>query len=145
MVQFCFCIIPFEPRTQEKNIRRHTKLFLVGSPNSHLNRLVNSCIIILASFLTSKSYKLSIRFYTCLNISLGFIGGMFSALAGSGVDICSFSVLCLLFRISEKVATPTSVVLMAINTCVGLYWRQLMTDGNFILISDYMGDHFEKL
>ena len=60
---------------------------------------------------------------------IGFVGGNFSALAGSGVDICSFSVLSLLFRISEKVATPTSVVLMAINTCVGFYWRQLMTDG----------------
>ena len=64
-----------------------------------------------------------------INYDLGFIGGNFSALAGSGVDICSFSVLSLLFRISEKVATPTSVVLMAINTCVGFYWRQLMTDG----------------
>ncbi len=28
---------------------------------------------------------------------------MFSAVAGSGVDICSFSVLSLLFRVSEKV------------------------------------------
>ena len=70
---------------------------------------------------------------------LGFIGGNFSALAGSGVDICSFSVLTLLFRISEKVATPTSVVLMAINTCVGFYWRQLMTDGkNKLTINHYI-------
>ena len=69
---------------------------------------------------------------------LGFIGGNFSALAGSGVDICSFSVLSLLFRISEKVATPTSVVLMAINTCVGFYWRQLMTDGNERFNIDYV-------
>ena len=59
----------------------------------------------------------------------GIVGGAFSALAGSGVDICSFSVLCLLFRVSEKVATPTSVVLMAINTCVGFFWRHLMTNG----------------
>ena len=66
---------------------------------------------------------------------IGFFGGIFSALSGSGVDICSFSILCLLFRISEKVATPTSVVLMAINTCVGFYWRQLMMDGkNFLYI-----------
>lgn len=59
----------------------------------------------------------------------GFLGGIFSALAGSGVDICSFSVICLLFRISEKIATPTSVILMAINTCVGFYWRELMMNG----------------
>ena len=49
----------------------------------------------------------------------GFLGGIFSAITGSGVDICSFSILSLLFRVSEKVSTPTSVVLMAMNTCVG--------------------------
>jgi uncharacterized membrane protein YfcA len=51
----------------------------------------------------------------------GFLGGIFSAITGSGVDICSFSMLSLLFRVSEKVSTPTSIVLMAINTCVGMY------------------------
>jgi len=60
-------------------------------------------------------------------VAVGFIGGIFSAIAGSGVDICSFSVLSLLFRVSEKVSTPTSIVLMAVNTCVGFYWRQMMT------------------
>ena len=64
----------------------------------------------------------------------GIVGGAFSALAGSGVDICSFSVLCLLFRVSEKVATPTSVVLMAINTCVGFFWRHLMTNGKCLYV-----------
>ncbi|PFX18922.1 hypothetical protein AWC38_SpisGene16689 [Stylophora pistillata] len=56
----------------------------------------------------------------------GLIGGIFSAIAGSGVDICSFSVLTLLFRVSEKTATPTSVILMAGNTVVGFYWRQVI-------------------
>lgn len=63
-----------------------------------------------------------------LLIVMGFLGGIFSAVAGSGVDICSFSVLTLLFRVSEKVATPTSIVLMAINASVGFYWREMMTD-----------------
>jgi uncharacterized membrane protein YfcA len=58
----------------------------------------------------------------------GFMGGIFSAVSGSGVDICSFSVLTLLFRVTEKTATPTSVVLMAINTVVGFYWRQVMME-----------------
>ncbi|XP_046839160.1 uncharacterized protein LOC124433436 [Xenia sp. Carnegie-2017] len=58
----------------------------------------------------------------------GFIGGIFSAIGGSGLDICSFSVLTLLFRVSEKTATPTSVVLMAGNTMVGFYWRQVMME-----------------
>lgn len=60
-------------------------------------------------------------------ISVGFLGGIFTSVAGSGVDICSFSILSLLFRVSEKISTPTSIVLMAINTCVGFYWRQMMT------------------
>ena len=60
-------------------------------------------------------------------ILAGFIGGIFAALSGCGVDICSFSVLCLLFRVSEKVAMPTSLVLMACNSCTGFFWRELMT------------------
>ena len=53
----------------------------------------------------------------------GFVGGVFTSLSGSGVDICSFSILTLLFRVSEKVATPTSVILMAAISLVGSYWR----------------------
>ena len=62
-------------------------------------------------------------------IFTGFCGGIFTSFAGSGLDICSFSVLTLLFRVSEKVATPTSVVLMAINSMVGSFWRLGMTGG----------------
>ena len=62
-------------------------------------------------------------------LAAGFLGGIFTSFAGSGLDICSFSVLTLLFRISEKVATPTSVVLMAINTVVGFYWRGAIIHG----------------
>ena len=54
----------------------------------------------------------------CLCVA-GFVGGIFSALCGCGVDIASFSLLCLLFRMNEKVAVPTAVVLMAINSFVG--------------------------
>ncbi|VDL71831.1 unnamed protein product [Nippostrongylus brasiliensis] len=45
-------------------------------------------------------------------VATGFVGGTFSAFSGSGVDICTFSIITLLFRVSEKTATPTSVVLM---------------------------------
>lgn len=61
-------------------------------------------------------------------ILTGFLGGIFSAVAGGGVDICSFSILTLLFRVSEKTAAPTSVVLMAGNTIVGFFWRQVMME-----------------
>lgn len=34
-----------------------------------------------------------------------------------------FAVLTILFRVSEKTATPTSVCIMVINSCVGSLWR----------------------
>ncbi|MDY7015577.1 MAG: sulfite exporter TauE/SafE family protein [Cyanobacteriota bacterium] len=50
----------------------------------------------------------------------GILGGIMSGLVGNGIDILLFSVMVLLFRISEKIATPTSVILMAINALAGL-------------------------
>ena len=52
-------------------------------------------------------------------IIAGLFGGIMSGLVGNGIDIFSFSVMVLLFGICEKVATPTSVVLMAINAIAG--------------------------
>ena len=59
----------------------------------------------------------------------GFVGGMCTAISGSGIDICTFSVLTLLFRVDEKVATPTSVVLMGINTVIGFLWVEFGQGG----------------
>ncbi|VDM77746.1 unnamed protein product [Strongylus vulgaris] len=44
----------------------------------------------------------------------GFVGGVFDAFAGSGIDICIFSIITLLFRVTEKTATPTTVALKGI-------------------------------
>ncbi|XP_013411580.1 uncharacterized protein LOC106174526 [Lingula anatina] len=68
----------------------------------------------------------------------GFAGGMFTSFAGSGLDICSFSILTLLFRVSEKTATPTSIVLMAGNTVVGLFWRAVIIGGVSIDCWEYV-------
>ncbi|KJH49147.1 hypothetical protein DICVIV_04705 [Dictyocaulus viviparus] len=85
----------------------------------------------IALFILNNQYKRK-TYYTiphfcswkaCILIISGFVGGVFTAFAGSGVDICMFSITTLLFRVSEKTATPTSVVLMGINTMVGAYWR----------------------
>jgi uncharacterized membrane protein YfcA len=65
----------------------------------------------------------------CVLLAFGFLGGVFSGMAGSGIDICSFAALTLLFRVSEKTATPTSVVLMGINTCFGFFYRQFAMGG----------------
>lgn len=54
----------------------------------------------------------------------------------------SFSILTLLFRISEKVATPTSVVLMSANSMVGFFWRRFMDDAISQVISTLNLLHF---
>ena len=60
----------------------------------------------------------------------GLVGGMAGSLTGNGIDIVTFSVLVVLFRVSEKVATPTSVLLMAVNAVVGFTYC-LLTPGLF--------------
>lgn len=91
----------------------------------------------------------------------GFIGGLFTAVVGGGVDICSFSVLTLLFRVTEKTATPTSVVMMAWTSLVGLFWRRVIQESvtvqawNYIIVTapvvmfmaplgSILGTHFHR-
>ena len=92
----------------------------------------------------------------------GICGGVFTAFSGSGLDICTFAILTLLFRVSEKTATPTSVVLMAGNSIIGFYWRGVMmraiTDETWQYfavcvpvvvigapLGSYLGSHFHRL
>jgi uncharacterized membrane protein YfcA len=58
-----------------------------------------------------------------LLVTFGFLGGIVSSITGSGLDIVTFSLLVLRFRVDERIATPTSVVLMAANALVGALWR----------------------
>ena len=69
-----------------------------------------------------------------LLLTTGFIGGTMSGLVGNGIDIITFSVMVLLFRVSEKIATPTSVILMAVNALVG-----------FMLHAFYLGGFNEQV
>lgn len=59
-------------------------------------------------------------------MGIGVIGGLLSAIFGNGVDICSFAFVTLKYRLSEKVATPTSVVLMAFNAVLGFALHALV-------------------
>ena len=52
-------------------------------------------------------------------IFIGFLGGIITSIAGSGLDILTFSVVTTRYHLSEKIATPTSVCLMAINSIAG--------------------------
>jgi uncharacterized protein len=52
-------------------------------------------------------------------IAAGFVGGVVSALVGTGENAVVFMVMVLLFRVSEKIVTPTTVILMTIVTIPG--------------------------
>jgi uncharacterized membrane protein YfcA len=58
----------------------------------------------------------------------GFVGGIMSGLVGSGIDIITFMTMVLLFRLDEKIATPTTVILMTTNTLVGFALHALVLD-----------------
>ncbi|WP_340064938.1 sulfite exporter TauE/SafE family protein [Ascidiimonas aurantiaca] len=54
-------------------------------------------------------------------VLFGFIGGVITSFFGNGIDIFTFCLLTLYYGVSEKVATPTSVVIMTLTTIVGFF------------------------
>lgn len=73
-------------------------------------------------------------------IAAGILGGIVTSITGSGLDIVTFSLLTLRYRISEKVATPTSVVLMAFNSVIGFLTHLFLVATPFDGIRYWMGD-----
>jgi uncharacterized protein len=67
----------------------------------------------------------------------GFVGGVMTGLVGNGIDIICFSVMVLLFRLSEKVSTPTSVILMAINAIIGFSAHLFIVGGFSLQVESY--------
>ncbi len=68
------------------------------------------------------------RFQTAELLMVGLVGGIFSSILGNGLDICTFSYVVLKYRLSEKIATPTSVILMASNAVVGFGLNTFILD-----------------
>ena len=60
-----------------------------------------------------------------------------TGLVGNGIDIICFSLMVLLFRLSEKVATPTSVVLMALNSVAGFALHVFVISGFTEQVENY--------
>ena len=54
---------------------------------------------------------------------LGLLGGMFAANVGSGIDVVTFIVLTLMFGVNEKISTPTTVIIMGLNSIVGFIFH----------------------
>ena len=67
--------------------------------------------------------------HALLLFGTGVAGGTVSGITGSGLDVATFALLVLAFRIDERVATPTSVVLMGMNALAGVLWREGVTTG----------------
>lgn len=59
---------------------------------------------------------------------IGVLGGIFSSVFGNGIDICTFAFVVLKYGLSEKVATPTSVILMASNAIIGTLLNVFVLD-----------------
>lgn len=55
----------------------------------------------------------------CILVCAGLLGGVISALVGTGENSVVFMVMVLLFRVNEKIVTPTTVVLMTMVSIPG--------------------------
>lgn len=54
-------------------------------------------------------------------VFFGLIGGMISSLFGTGINIFTFCLMTIYYRINEKVAVPSSVIIMTLETLLGFF------------------------
>ena len=94
--------------------------------------LSSFCIVLLALNRKKRKRNLTIPFWgkreQIFCLAAGLWGGVVSGLVGSGMDIVGFSMMVLLFGLCEKVSTPTSVILMAVNAVVGFILHYFIGD-----------------
>uniref|UniRef100_A0A914WC71 Uncharacterized protein n=1 Tax=Plectus sambesii TaxID=2011161 RepID=A0A914WC71_9BILA len=86
-----------------------------------------ACALYLLNRMKKRKVYLKIQLFTwwkaVMLVATGYVGGTLTSFGGTGACICSFSILTLAFSISEKIATQTSVVLMAGQTMLAFFWR----------------------
>lgn len=63
-----------------------------------------------------------------LFLLVGIILGVFSANTGAGTDMFAFIVMTLAFGIDTKIATPTTVIIMALNSWAGFLLYGVIND-----------------
>ncbi len=59
---------------------------------------------------------------------LGLVGGVISSIFGTGINIFSFCFVVIYYHLNEKVATPSSVIIMTIETIIGFGLHALIMD-----------------
>lgn len=57
---------------------------------------------------------------TASGIGIGLVGSVVASMTGVGIDMVLYTVLVLLFRADLKIAIPTSVVIMAYTSVIGI-------------------------
>jgi len=60
-------------------------------------------------------------------IAFGLVGGIISSIFGTGINIFTFCLMTIYYRVSEKIATPSSVIIMTIETILGLFIHTQLT------------------
>lgn len=56
-----------------------------------------------------------------IGLAIGFLGGIVASVTGVGIDMFVYATLVLLYRTDLKIAIPTSVILMAFTSVVGIF------------------------
>ena len=77
--------------------------------NSKPTRLVHDLI---ENFQKSDMFRLLI---------FGLIGGIISSIFGTGINIFTFCLMTIYYGINEKVAVPSSIIIMSIETILGFF------------------------
>ena len=71
-------------------------------------------------------------------VFIGLVGGILSSTLGSGIDICTFAFVTMKYRLSEKIATPTSVIFLASNALFGILLHQYVIDDVTSQVTNYL-------
>jgi uncharacterized membrane protein YfcA len=61
-----------------------------------------------------------------IGLVVGLLGGIVAAVTGVGIDMLIYAILVLLFRADLKIAIPTSVILMAFTSLIGIMTNILL-------------------
>lgn len=106
-------------------------LFSLGAANFGI-------ALLMARFLFRLSARQQLRDPDCprarvarraLFVGVGVAGGAFASVTGTGADMLSFVVLTLGLGLDERIATPTTVIIMGLNSVVGFALRSLSEPG----------------
>jgi uncharacterized membrane protein YfcA len=69
-------------------------------------------------------------------IAFGIIGGIISSIFGTGINIFTFCLMTIYYRVNEKVATPSSVIIMTVETLLGFFLH-------VVILKDFAPESFE--